>query len=484
MFDDPMFAQGSDLKSDPADDEVVAHATTFVNGRELRLDEDEFVAGAMPSGQLRIAYVLAAFYQDRLLFVHGIGWHYWDGKRWAHDDIGAAKRGVFDVLKKALIRSLEPEYKHLRSDVHKCESAAGVAGVLDIASALTPFAATVRDLDADPYLLNVANGTLDLRTMESRPHTPADRITKVCRAAYDPQAPASVWPAFLTTVLPDEPVRTYLQRVTGVGLCGKVIEHILAILTGTGANGKGTFYSALLYALGDYADTAEPDLFMHREGAHPAGEMALFGKRIVVVSESDENRRLAEATMKRLTGGDPITARYMRQNFVTFDPSHTALLVTNHLPRVSGDDPAIWRRIRVIPFDVVIPDDQQDGALDEKLQAEADAVLTWALTGWADYRDRGLAEPDAVLTRTDEYKADSDAVGRFIDDECLTSSPVLKATTSQLFEAWQTWRAKEGAAEMTSKAFGKSLDRHGYPVAGRDQHGRWRDGIGFRSEEQ
>ena len=167
---------------------------------------------------------------------------------------------------------------------------------------------------------------------------------------------------------------------------------------------------------------------------------------------------------------------------MTFNPSHTALLVTNHLPRVSGDDPAIWRRIRVIPFDVVIPADQQDGTLEEKLQAEADAVLTWAISGWADYRDRGLDEPGAVLTRTGEYKADSDAVGRFITDTCVTSSPALKATTAQLFEAWQAWRNREGAPEMTRKAFGKALDRHGYPVAGRDKDGRWRDGIGLRTE--
>ena len=135
-------------------------------------------------------------------------------------------------------------------------------------------------------------------------------------------------------MLPDEPVRAYLQRVVGVALLGKVIEHVLAILTGTGANGKGTCYKALCWALGDYASTVEPDLFMHREGAHPTGEMDLLGKRLVVVSESERDRRLAEATMKRLTGGDTIRARRMRQDFVEFEP--VAHAVADHQPPAEG----------------------------------------------------------------------------------------------------------------------------------------------------
>ena len=185
---------------------------------------------------------------------------------------------------------------------------------------------------------------------------------------------------------------------------GKVAEHILPILTGTGANGKGTFYKAMLWALGDHGSTVEPDLLMHRQGAHPTGEMDLLGRRLVVVSESERDRRLAEATMKRLTGGDTIRAPRMRQDFVEFKPSHTPLLITNHLPKVSGDDPAIWRRLRVVPFTVEIPAAERDPHLDERLQAEADAVLAWAIAGWVDYRERGLDEPQAVLVATDDYQ--------------------------------------------------------------------------------
>ena len=218
----------------------------------------------------------------------------------------------------ALADSLDD--KDLRNDVRKCESAAGIGGVLDIAAALEPFAYTVRDLDPDPYLINVANGTLDLRTMQLRDHDPADRITKVAAAAWDPDAHGQVWEAFLARVLPDPEVRGFLRRYVGLGLAGTVLEHALAILTGTGRNGKGVLYGAVNHALGDYAGVAEPDLFMHRDGAHPTGEMDLRGLRWVVVSESDHGRRLAEATVKRLTGGDQIKARRMRQDFVDVPP--------------------------------------------------------------------------------------------------------------------------------------------------------------------
>ena len=431
-------------------------------------------------GQVRIANMLAERYKDKLLYVHGLGWHHFDGKRWSLDDIGAAKRAVLDVLRQALAASLGD--KDLRKDVRRCESANGIAGVLAIASALTEFAATVRDLDADPYLLNVANGTLDLRTMAMSAHNPADRLTKVARAAYDPDAATGDWTRFLTTVLPDDDVRAYVQRQSGVALLGKVIEHVLPIWTGTGANGKSTAIGGLCWALGDYAMTAEPDLLLHREGAHPTGQMDLMGRRLAVITETDEGRKFAEGTMKRLTGGDTIKARYMRMDFVEFEPSHTAVLVTNHLPNVSGDDPAVWRRLRVIPFDVTIPEGQRDPELPERLQGAADEVLTWCIRGWAEYRQIGLAEPKQVLARTDEYRADSDVLARFIADECVTV-PTVKMVTTRLYEAWQQWRASEGVPEMSVRSFGQALDRHGYPAVKGTGGTRYRQGIALRTTE-
>jgi putative DNA primase/helicase len=443
------------------------------------------VNGIPHRGQLRLAYRLADKYAGRLLYAPKIGWHVWDGKRWAQDEKGAAHRAVIATLRKALADSLGDT--DLRDDVRRCESAAGIKGVLDIASNLEAFVCAATDLDADPYLLNCANGTLDLRTLALRPHDPVDRITKVTRGAYRPdEAGSGAWPAFLAQILPDPDVREFLQRVVGVALLGKVIEHILPILTGTGANGKGVTYGTVLHALGDYASPAEPELFTAKEGSAgtAAGQMDLRGRRLVVVSESDKDRRLAEATMKRLIGGDLVKAKYMAQNWVTFTPSHTAILVTNFLPKVSGDDDAIWRRMRVIPFEVVVPEGERDPHLGERLELEADAVLAWAVTGYAGYAARGhrLAEPESVLIATKAYRTDSDAVARFLD-ECCYLNPNVRATTGDLHAAWAHWAITDGAEPLSQKAFGQALDRRGLEAGPAVNGKRWRKGIELLANE-
>ena len=345
------------------------------------------------------------------------------------------------------------------------------------------FAVTVDDLDADPYLLNFANGTLDLRTLELRQHDPADRITKVTRAAYDPDATSAAWTAFLEKVLPDKEIREYLQRVAGVALLGRVVEHNLVILAGKkGRNGKGTLYLALCFALGDYADMASSELFMEHKSAGPSaatpGDMALRGRRLVIVSESGRGRAFDEARLKRLTGGDLIPARALYQEQVTFRPSHLPLFVTNHLPKASGDDEAVWARLRVVPFDVVIPEAEQDPHLAEKFEAEAEAVLAWAVAGWKDYRARGekLAEPPGVLVATKKYRNDSDDVGRFLDDNRWIVKSA-KATTAVLHNGYLLWAKAEGGEGVNLKEFGKVLDDKGYPVSDRTKTGRFRDGL-------
>lgn len=450
-------------------------------------------SGERHSGQVRMAYRLAARHRDELLHVNGIGWHYWDGSRWAFDDEGRAKRTALNVLRaawgEAFSLSDREQQKRLISDIKKCESSTGLGGVLSIAASLEVFAATVRDIDANPYLINLSNGTLDLNTLELRPHSPADRITKVCRGAYKPGATPTVWESFLTRVLPDSEVRGFLQRVVGLGLLGVVREHTLPILTGTGANGKSVFDKAIRSTLSDYAIAAEPDLFMHREGAHPTGEMDLRGVRWVSVSESDKDRRLAEATVKRLTGGDAIRARRMRQDFVEFDPSHTAVLITNHLPKVSGDDPAIWRRLRVVPFSVVIPEAEQDAGLGEKLAMEADGILSWIVSGLRDYLEAGsLLEPTSVLMATDAYHTDSDAVSRFIRECCVVGSRnhpganQIRATTTDLHKAWCRWQIQDGCEPLGLRAFGAALDSRGHLNGAASRGKRYRFGIGLKTE--
>lgn len=451
---------------------------------QRRLTPDDVTDGDADKvfrGQLRIAYRLAAAYGSRLMYVRGIGWHTWDGHRWAEDEKDTAKTAVLDVLRQALAESLDD--KELRSDVRKCESSAGVAGVLDLASALPALRVAVDELDADPYLLNCANGTLDLRTRELRPHDPADRITRVTRGAYDPTADRSTWDGFLEVVLPDPEERAYLQRVIGQSAYGRVREHLFPVLTGSGSNGKGTAYGAISNALGDYATIIDPELLMSAgRGVGGPEMMELLGARLVIGSETEEGRQLDAALMKRLTGGDQLTARRLYQAPVTWNPSHQLIYVTNHLPKVKGNDPAVWRRIRVVPFDVVVSEAERDQTLPERLELSADAILTWAVQGWFDYEDQGgMNEPDTVRRATDDYQTESDALKRFIQSECVTS-PHVHVTTRELYGAWAAWAAADGADSISERAFAKELDRLGYE-ARKTRVGASRAGIALRSED-
>ncbi|WP_457950476.1 DNA primase family protein [Pseudarthrobacter sp. alpha12b] len=438
--------------------------------------------GEQHRGQMRIAYRLEDASSGRLLFVNRLGWLVWDGKRWALDDKGEAPNAVAAVLREALTESLGDH--ELRADVRKCESAGGVAGVLTIASSLPRLRASVDELDADPYLLNCANGTLDLRTRELRPHDPADKITRVTRGAYDPRADGTGWEQFLAQMLPDVELRAYLQQVMGQSAYGRVREHLFPVLTGTGANGKGTAYGAIVNAMGDYATIINPELLMTggREGGGPE-MMSLLGARLVIGSETGDGRQLDAALMKRLTGGDPITARRLYQEPVTWSPSHQLVYVTNHLPRVKGNDPALWRRLRVIPFDVVVPEGERDQKLPERLELAADAILTWLVHGWFAYDDRGsLTDPESVRRATDEYQADSDAVRRFIQAECVTG-PHVHVTTRELYSAWSAWAAADGADALSERAFAKELDRLGYE-ARKTRIGASRAGIALRADDE
>lgn len=437
--------------------------------------------GEQHRGQARIAYRLAAVNSGLLMYVRGLGWHVWDGSRWAVDERDRARVAVLEVLRAALADSLDDA--ELRADVRKCETASGIEGVLSIASALPALRAGTDDLDADPYLLNVANGTLDLRTRALRPHDPADRITRVCTGAYAPDADPDAWASFLAAILPDPAERAYLQRVIGQSVFGAVREHLFPVLTGTGANGKGTAYGAIVHAMGDYARIIDPALLMARERGSGGPEMMqLFGARLVIGSETEDGKQLDAALMKRLTGGDQITARHLYQAPVTWSPSHQLVYVTNHLPKVNGNDPAVWRRVRVIPFDVVVPEERRDPGLPEQLTLAADAVLTWAVQGWFDYEDQGgMGEPDAVQRATDGYQTDSDPVKRFAQDYCVTG-PSCSVLARDLFIAWTRWAEADGSPRLSEKAFGAELDRLGYEGR-RTKLGKLRAGIGLPAEQ-
>jgi putative DNA primase/helicase len=401
-----------------------------------------------------------------LRYVHGIGWHAWDDTRWKPDDDGEAPRAYTAMIKDAYTElgqiTGEDERKKAFRDLLSAERKSFAEGALWFAACQVPMTLAASALDAGRMLLNCANGTLNLQTMQLAPHNPGHNITKVCRGAWHPELGETRWAKFTAEILPDTEIRSFMQRLMGSALPGRVRDHVLPILTGTGSNGKSTFIEAAMHALGDYALQADPSLLMASyHDAHPTGQASLQSRRLAVCMETAHGRRLDAPTAKQLTGGDTITARYMRKDFFSFEPSHTIVMITNHKPVVDGSDDALWRRLVVVPFEQTFTEDTAEPDLKALLETEPDAVLSWMIQGWAAYTEKGLLIPNAVRAATEAYKADSDAVGRFCEER-LYFTQFGTVPSSQLFAEWQKWCAANGEDPATQKAFSEELARRGH----------------------
>lgn len=436
------------------------------NGLEL-VEGDGGDAGDQDLSDTGIAHRVVALAGHRLRYVADWKrWLVWTGQRWEHDVTGEVARAVAEVGRDLQVEGAFQEdpgtRKALLGAGSRARSARGTRDVGVMLATLPGMYVRVADLDADPLLLNVANGTLDLRTGTLRPHDPADLLTKQATAAYDPALEPGAFATFLERIQPDPGMRDFLARLLGHALEGRVTEHLLPICYGDGANGKSVLAEAVLAALGDYGITTEPGLLLERGETHATGVADLAGRRLAVTHEVDAGRRLAEATVKRLTGGDRLKARRMREDWWEFTPQHSVVMLTNHRPAVAGDDAAIWRRLRVVPFDVVVPAEEQDPHLAERLRSDAlPEILAWLVDGHQAWRDLGLAEPAAVRDATAAYRAESDHLSRFLDECCLVGAHYHVGATD-LFTAWTRWCAEQGVDGGSQTSFGSTLARRGF----------------------
>jgi P4 family phage/plasmid primase-like protien len=321
-------------------------------------------------------------------------------------------------------------------------------------------------LDADPLAINTPTGLVDLDTGEVRPVESGDYPTKITGASFDPDARSQLWDAFLQRILPDEAVRGFVQRLLGYSLLGVVREHIMPIFTGTGRNGKGTLRDAVLAAYGDYAAEVSPEILMHRHNPlHGTFTLELRGRRLVFCSETEKDRAFAEATMRRLVGGDRLQGNRMAKDPIEFQPSHTLVMLTNYLPSVTSIEPATWDRIRVVPFDVYIPEGERDGRLPERLREPPvqAAVMAWLYDGYRQWSQRGLDAPAAVMARTENYRSDSDTYGRFLADRVQLGGEATRTTSSDLYRALAAWWRTEigndvpGNRELTRELARRNL---------------------------
>ncbi len=308
-------------------------------------------------------------------------WLAWDGRRWAPDISGEvprlAKATALAIYEEALKCEDKARRKELAAHAPRSESEGRLTAMASLAKTEPGIPVLVATLDQDPMILNVENGTLELQTGSLRPHSPVDLITKLAPVLFDANAKCPAFHRFLERVLPDRALRAFLQKAIGYALTGLTTEQILLFLYGLGANGKSTLLELLHRLFGDYAAKADSSSLLVRRNEGPRNDLAaLVGARLVAASEANEGSRLDEATIKALTGGDRITVRRLYADYFTFQPTFKIVLAANAKPTIAGQGPAIWRRIRLVPFAVTIPESERDPRLLETLTGELRGVLT------------------------------------------------------------------------------------------------------------
>jgi putative DNA primase/helicase len=410
-------------------------------------------------------------------------WMVWDGRRWVVDDCGQVHQ-----LAKATVRRMQREATD-EPDDDKRKAKLGWArqsdsrwrreAMLALATSEPGIPVTTRDLDRDQWLLNCTNGTVNLRTGMMQSHQREDLITKMCPVAFDPAAKAPRWHRFLEEIQPDPDTRRFLQAATGYSLTGDVSEECLFFLLGPGQNGKSKFLGALQETFGDYSAQIAPDVLMVRNRENRDTDRAeLFGLRFVSTIEVNQGQRFDESNLKWLTGGDKIRARRLYENSWQFDPTHKLWLAANYTPVIRGNDLGVWRRIRLIPFSVTIPETKRDLRLAETLKAEGSGILRWAVEGCLAWQQDGrLLDVAAVKSATADYRDSMDLVGRFVADRCRVDA-FSEVMATGLYRHFVEWCQESREYVFPQKEFTRRLTDHDFVNVHR-RNGSWWLGLGL-----
>ncbi len=443
-------------------------------------DEVEQAEKTTIGGHMGLARRFAHRYTGTFRYVSRLGWYVWAGTHWVEDQLQTPVRAYRDLLDHyaALADRLDDRNDSLGADdpqkavdvaaalrhmVERNTKVSDVRGVLALAQAETEVVAAPDWLNRDAYLFATPAGTLDLRQGCMRAPDPADLITKCAGAGPDPAVDPEPWRRFVERVLPDPAVRGFVQRLFGSALVGKQVEHVLPVFHGLGANGKGVFQEVMMALFGTYATALPADsLLAHQHARHRSEWIPLMGARLAFASETEAGRRFNAALVKALVGGDPITANKMREDPVTWLPTHLLILLTNDVPAVDASDAAMWRRVCIVPFDVVIPEEERDGHLPEKLIATLPAVAEWVWQGFQEYQRTGLAIPDAVRARTASFRADSDVLGEFLAATVEVGSHADQLPSGDLFLRWSAWCDQRGQNAGSAMTFAATLAKRGW----------------------
>lgn len=432
---------------------------------------------------------------ERLVFHHGMDlkychtwnkWLVWNGERWEIDETREVERKAASTVRMIYHEAGEDESKEQRKAIAKwarvSESNNRIKAMLELAKSMEEIPIKPDDIDQDGWMLNVKNGTIDLRTGQLLNHNRAHLISKLSPIYYDHEAQCPTWLEFLNKIMDSKTeVITFLQKAIGYSLTGDTSEQCMFILHGSGANGKSTFLETIAAMLGEggYAKQAPAKSFMVKSSDSVPNDIAMLkGARFVTASEAEEGQRFSEALIKQMTGGERLTARFMRADFFTFQPEFKLFLGTNHRPVIKGTDHGIWRRIRLIPFTVKIPPEQQDKELPLKLKAELPGILAWAVRGCLTWQQEGLGMPEEVKAAIQGYKTEMDTIEGFINECCIVTDHA-QIQAGKLYESYKKWCNENGEEPQTQRRFGSVLSERGF-ISKRGTAGRhtWK-GIGL-----
>lgn len=399
-------------------------------------------------------------------------WLYYDTRKWCMDTTGEIERAAEQAIKAldadepmyARAAELDDEdgdgegkklYKAYLAHKKYSRSNRGKKAMLDELRHKIPISPMQTDIDG--MLLNTPTGIFDLREGVLRPHDPEAYITKIAHVEYDPTATCPTWERFLDEIFGgDTDLINYVQRAVGYSMTASTVEQCVFFLHGSGSNGKSTFLSIVREMMGDYTVNIQPETIMVKNSPGGANSdiARLKSARLVTTVEPNEGARLNEGLLKQLSGEDPVTARRLYGDEFEFIPQFKLWMATNHRPLIRGTDDGIWRRIKMIPFTVQIPDEKKDKHLAGKLRRELPGIFNWAIDGCRKYQEGGLQEPRSVRGSTMEYRKDMDAIQQFID-ECCEQSGECPAVS--LYSAYSDWAKRNHQYEMNNNVFGRKM---------------------------
>ncbi|WP_342726080.1 phage/plasmid primase, P4 family [Bradyrhizobium sp. B097] len=391
---------------------------------------------------------------ESLRYCHTRGsWFYWNGVCWKQDGTGRA----FDYARKLSRRLSEDQDERKRYITNKTSFSAGVER---FSKHDQNVAVTSEYWDRDPWLLGTPGGTVDLRTGKLRPSAPEDGVTKVT-AVTPANSGCPLWLKFLKEATnADDGLIRFLQQWCGYALTGVTSEHALLFVCGPGGNGKSVYLNTTSHILLDYATVSAMETFTaSNNDRHPTDLAMLHGARLVTASETEAGRAWAEARIKQMTGGDPITARFMRRDFFTYVPQFKLTIIGNHKPTLTNVDEAARRRFNIVPF--IHKPSTPDRQLPEKLLAEAPGILQWMIEGCLDWQKNGLVRPSCVIEATEEYFSDQEVFPRWLEEECITGGTVSEAS-SVLYRSWSEYARSVGAKPGTQADFKESMRKAGF----------------------